>query len=204
MADASAPIDMRRAILDAAAQLLADQGYKATTLRAIAAQVGVQAASLYHHFPSKDDITVEVLNLGVELVDQAITAAVAGLPVDALPAETLRAAIMAHLSALHENRAYTRAAIRCYSMVPSDIRDRTQAARRALDERWLSILQGLQHAGAIDANASLADLHVIILGGLNWTLELSYTDHARQEKLCQQLMSLVVDGSKATHWRDEV
>ena len=44
----------RRAILDAALKLFADKGYFGTTLRDIAAAVGIRDSALYNYFPSKE------------------------------------------------------------------------------------------------------------------------------------------------------
>jgi len=51
----------REEILDAAAQLFTEQGYAATSTRAIAESVGVKQASLYYHFASKEQILVDLL-----------------------------------------------------------------------------------------------------------------------------------------------
>jgi AcrR family transcriptional regulator len=51
----------REQILDAAAQMFSEQGYKAVSTREIAAAVGLKQASLYYHFPSKQDILADLL-----------------------------------------------------------------------------------------------------------------------------------------------
>lgn len=51
----------RDEILAVAAELFARKGIKATTVREIADAVGVLSGSLYHHFPSKDEIAREIL-----------------------------------------------------------------------------------------------------------------------------------------------
>src|SRR5262249_19261793 len=48
--------DTRRAILDAAVDLFADRGFHATSIRALAAAVGVRESALYHYFASKEAI----------------------------------------------------------------------------------------------------------------------------------------------------
>lgn len=53
-------------ILWAAAEVLRNNGYDATTMKDIAAQVNLTAASLYHHFKSKDFLLLNVLELGLE------------------------------------------------------------------------------------------------------------------------------------------
>ncbi|MEZ5572489.1 MAG: helix-turn-helix domain-containing protein [Halioglobus sp.] len=51
----------RDLILDAAESLFARQGYQATTIKQVAAQVGVQGPALYKHFASKRALFEEVL-----------------------------------------------------------------------------------------------------------------------------------------------
>lgn len=55
------PNDTRTAILDAAAQLYADLGYSAVSMREIAGAVGVTPANLYYHFKGKDELIRETL-----------------------------------------------------------------------------------------------------------------------------------------------
>lgn len=52
-------------ILDAAERLFAAKGYEATTLRDVAAEVGIQNPSVYKHFASKADIYEAVLDRAV-------------------------------------------------------------------------------------------------------------------------------------------
>lgn len=49
------------AILEAAARVLATEGYEAATTNAIAKAAGTSVGSLYQYFPSKDAIAVELL-----------------------------------------------------------------------------------------------------------------------------------------------
>lgn len=53
--------DARQAVLDAAGELFTGAGYAATTTRAIAERAGLRQASLYYHFPSKEDILAALL-----------------------------------------------------------------------------------------------------------------------------------------------
>ena len=47
-------------IYEAAARLFRDKGYQATSMRDLAKEVGLQASSLYNHFPSKADVLREI------------------------------------------------------------------------------------------------------------------------------------------------
>jgi TetR/AcrR family transcriptional regulator len=61
MAGDATPTKTRDLILDAAESLFASQGYPATTIKQVAAQVGVQGPALYKHFTSKRALFEEVL-----------------------------------------------------------------------------------------------------------------------------------------------
>ncbi|MCA9651495.1 MAG: TetR/AcrR family transcriptional regulator [Myxococcales bacterium] len=63
MAEPSAdPTPSRRAeILEAALQLLADEGYAGASLRKLAARLGIAQPSLYHYFRTKEDLVEHVL-----------------------------------------------------------------------------------------------------------------------------------------------
>jgi AcrR family transcriptional regulator len=52
---------MRDRILAAAVQLFAEYGYHAAPLRDIAQIAGIQAASIYHHYPNKQALLVEIM-----------------------------------------------------------------------------------------------------------------------------------------------
>ena len=51
----------RGRVLRAAAHLFRVQGYSGTTVREIAALVGIQSGSLFHHFRSKEEILFVVM-----------------------------------------------------------------------------------------------------------------------------------------------
>ncbi len=55
-------------ILDAAERLFADRGYGDTTLRDVAAAVGIRNPSIYNHFPNKSALYEAVLARAVEPV----------------------------------------------------------------------------------------------------------------------------------------
>lgn len=69
--------DTRAAVLTAARELFAARGFTATTIRAIAASAGVDAALVHHYFGTKADLFVAALELPV---DPRVTIATAVVP----------------------------------------------------------------------------------------------------------------------------
>jgi len=90
-------------ILVAAADVLRDNGYDATTMKDIAARVNLTAASLYHHFKSKDFLLLAVLELGLNhAISELEPIAQSG---ELSCAEKLRRMIRAHIVNVTENTA---------------------------------------------------------------------------------------------------
>jgi len=58
--------DTRTEILGAARALFASQGFGGTTMRAVAAAAGVDAALVHHYFGTKDDLFLAALDLPVD------------------------------------------------------------------------------------------------------------------------------------------
>ena len=56
----------REEILDASAELFTTQGFATTSTHEIAEAVGIRQASLYYHFPSKNDIFLTLLNSTIQ------------------------------------------------------------------------------------------------------------------------------------------
>ncbi|MCU0466255.1 MAG: TetR/AcrR family transcriptional regulator, partial [Anaerolineae bacterium] len=91
----------REDILQAAAEVLRRNGYETTTMKDIAAQVKLTAASLYHHFENKDTLLLAVLELGLDYVSKEIESVLnSDLGWDA----KLREMIRVQVTKLTENR----------------------------------------------------------------------------------------------------
>jgi AcrR family transcriptional regulator len=69
--------------------LLADKGFEAMTVDEVAASVGIAKASLYKHFPSKEDLAAAAMVSVMRRAQDFI----ATLPADAAPVDNLRAVV---------------------------------------------------------------------------------------------------------------
>lgn len=56
----------RRALIQATAQVMLEEGYAAATSRRVAARAGVRPALVHYYFPSMDDLFLAVLREGAE------------------------------------------------------------------------------------------------------------------------------------------
>lgn len=71
--------DTRRTILRAARELMQTRSYLGFSFQELADRVGIRKASLYHHFPSKEALAVEVFRRDMQRFDEW-TASLAGKP----------------------------------------------------------------------------------------------------------------------------
>ncbi len=72
--DLRRPTDTRDRVLQVAQALFAERGYRGTSLRDIAKRIGIKAPSLLHHFPSKQQLYLAVLDKMFESLEDAANA----------------------------------------------------------------------------------------------------------------------------------
>ncbi|BBG04173.1 MULTISPECIES: TetR/AcrR family transcriptional regulator [Pseudonocardia] len=118
-----------RAIVVAAIDSFADRGFRATTLRHIAAGSGLSTAALYLHFRSKDDVLFEVSRRGheraLELVRAAATQAPAG--------HAFRTLVYAFSRWHAEQRTVARVVQYEFAALGQEHRDQVMVLRRATE-----------------------------------------------------------------------
>ena len=166
--DTPATDTTRDRLLRTSASLFCQYGYAGVSMRKIAQCCDMKAGSLYYHFASKDQILVEVLNLGIEKVHAAVAAA---LRVDAPPADRLRRAIAGHLHALLEYSSFTSANVRIFRQVPAPVRDSTLDVRRGYEALWDGFLGDLKTGGHLRDDVDIGSFRLMLIGALNATLE---------------------------------
>src|SRR5215472_16929911 len=103
-----------REICRTAARVFYDKGYDGASMQDIAEAVGLTKAGLYHHVGSKDRLLFEIMNYGMDILDETVVSKVRQI---AEPQERLRQVIMGHIDLvvrtrdleitviLHENRS---------------------------------------------------------------------------------------------------
>lgn len=87
-------LDTSKAIKEAAADLFQRRGYEATSLRELAAAVGIQAGSLYNHIRGKDELLSMMM---IEVMDDLLDALAAATAGKEDPLERLRAGLDCHI-----------------------------------------------------------------------------------------------------------
>jgi len=154
------------AIIEAAAAVFHRQGYHGATMADIAAEVHLTAGSLYHHFPSKQDILIAVLDAGLDQITREV-AAIAAASDD--PATKVRHIVRAHIRSVIENTSIAAAVIfesRALLDVP-DARDRVAARRDELEALYRGVIEQGVAAGQF-APLDVGIFVKTLFGALNW------------------------------------
>lgn len=91
---ATVPAGTRRRVLETALRLFASQGFHGTSIRDVAKALELQPSALYAHFPSKEHILAELVQLGHEAHHEALRKVL--LSAGTEPEAQIRALIRAH------------------------------------------------------------------------------------------------------------
>ena len=145
--------ETRDAIHAAAVDLFAQLGYHATSMRAIAAAAEIQPAAIYHWYPSKEAILVDLQDEFMERLTEKLEAAMARFEP---PVLKLAAAVREHVvfHGLHRREAF---------VTDSEIRALTDAPRRALiaqRDAYQQIFVALIEEGVGDGSLRASDPRV--------------------------------------------
>ncbi len=157
----------RERILVAAATRFLDAGYVETSLRELAADVGMKAGSMYYHFESKDALLTAILERGMTFMVEAFTEARSSTAASE-PRERLAAHVAAHLHALHDNRAFTAGHVTLFRTAPEPVRADVLPLRDAYESRWTELLSELLPGRSAD---DITMLRLSLFGSMNASIE---------------------------------
>ena len=152
----------REQLLDAAARLFGRKGYDATSVREIGGALGISAAALYHHFPSKEEIFCATHLKGMEMISGAVRTAC--MNVDG-PWERLEAAAVAHCEALLDAEGDRTIITPHFPDVSDEIRSRLIRQRDEYERFVKGLIADLELPPHIDPMI----FRMQYLGSLNWT-----------------------------------
>ncbi|HEX4869124.1 MAG TPA: TetR/AcrR family transcriptional regulator [Moraxellaceae bacterium] len=155
----------RGRVLRAAAHLFRSQGYERTTVRDLARVVGIQSGSLFHHFKSKEDILLAVMEEGIRFnLERMREAYEAG----AEPRQQLRNLIRAELeSIMGETGDAMTVLVYEWGAVSPDKQRELLALREQYEAYWLLALKEARARGLLRHDPFIT--RRLLAGAVNWT-----------------------------------
>ena len=159
----------RGRILDAAAAVFRRDGYAAISLADIAAAADLKTGSLYFHFRTKDELVGAMLRRGIDLTLEQVRDAVRRCGPGAGADQRLRAAIEAHMAALHTQGDYAAAVLRTIDQYPAEARATYLPEQRSYHRYWRDLLLDGQRSGSVHPGVDAGVLAALILGAMNST-----------------------------------
>ncbi|WP_167504224.1 TetR/AcrR family transcriptional regulator [Streptomyces malaysiensis] len=188
------PSTTRRAeLLAVAADVFAEQGYNATTVRQIADAAGMLAGSLYYHFDSKESMLDEILS---GFLDELWAGYDAVLEADLAPRATIEALVTESFREIDRHRA----AVAIYQKESRHLSTQPRfvylaASQEKFEKVWLGALER-----GVAAHAFRADLDVRLtyrfVRDTVWVAASWYRPGGQHspEEIARQYLSMVLDG----------
>lgn len=180
----------RQRILDSAARVLSREGFAGAKLADIAAEAKLKVATLYYYYPSREALVEAVMVTGSEHVRQHTLAALAALPASCTPLERLCAAVESHLRFVLEISSYTQAVIRNAGQVPGHVRDALSQEINQYGRVWQGLVDAAAEGTPYRTRSQRKSLRLLILGGLNWTVEWWSADQAPLDELVETALTM--------------
>ncbi|GLX11119.1 TetR/AcrR family transcriptional regulator [Microbispora sp. NBRC 16548] len=152
-------------IVDAAAKLMLDNGYSATSIQDIADAVGILKGSLYHYVRSKEDFLYRIIK---DVYDAALEEIVPIAKSDRPALERLVAFVTAHVHFSIRHLTGFTIQIREFDRLSPERREEITAGGDVYVDALRGILQDGQEEGVVDRELDVRFTTVAILGELNY------------------------------------
>jgi AcrR family transcriptional regulator len=189
------PSERRADLVRIAAELFAERGYRATTVRHIGDAAGVLSGSLYHHFDSKETILDELLSSYLNELVETYREITAGVE----PVAALRGLVTEAFRSLGEHRA----AITVLQNERNFLRTLPRFGYLTKNEEevrriWITVLRD-----GIDSGSFRADLDPIVtyrfLRDSVWVAVRWFRQDGRltPEDLAEQFLRMILSGINA-------
>jgi len=149
-------------LLNGAAKLFAIKGYKETTMRDIAAEVGMLPGSMYYHFKSKQELLLAVYAQAVIGIKTRLESAIA---LEHDPWKKLEIAVITHVETILDQNDFARIMIGVTPDKAPEIQQELTAMRDSYEQIFIDIIEDIPLKK--DLNKTL--FRLMLLGALNST-----------------------------------
>lgn len=153
----------------AALQLFAEKGFVGTGIRDIASKASVTTASLYHYMGTKEDLLIQIVREGMQVLIADGVEALRGAGDG--PAEQLAALVRAHVHYHARNPQLAQVIDTQFSALSSQRKEEALSLRDQYDKLWAEVLQrGLESGEFHISDKALARFALLAMcnGVVSW------------------------------------
>lgn len=188
------PKPRRAQLSDAASRLFSERGYHATSMRELAASLGLQGGSLYAHINSKEDLLVDIVSGAAQQFDEALFPL---RDLDLSADQKLREAMRRHIVVLADNLESATVFFHEWKHLSPEAYAKVTGWRDSIDEFYRELLRQGVTEGVFAPDLDIKLAANLILSALNWT----YTWYRvggslTPEMVAEQFASLLLCGLK--------
>ncbi|RDK11867.1 TetR/AcrR family transcriptional regulator [Cupriavidus lacunae] len=187
-------VDTREKLMRLAARAFGTQGYAATTMRGIADQAGIEAASIYYHFSSKEELLDAVMEHGAQSIFAHTQARIAALPPGVDAEQRFRAGLLGLFSAMIKYGDYTLAHGRQLAELPDKVRERHLKRRAQHQTFWSGMLEDLRTEGHLRDDIDIALCRVFVLSTITSVQTWFNPKKGSPEKVIDELCAILFEG----------
>ena len=186
----------RKVILDNAASLFSERGYKLTTLSDIADQMGIHLTGLYSYYDNKEQLAFDIIAHSAVFIREALDAAFAALPAHSSALARIETAIDTYLQCVLGPEHLMRAAARITSQISPETRDQGLMGIRENNQMWQRLIEEAIAEGSIRTDLDVKLMRMTLLGAMNWTIEWFKPNVGPTGPLAKTIKTMFLDGIK--------
>jgi len=157
--------ERRAKLLALAAEVFSRRGYRATSMRDLAALAGIGKPTLYHYFASKEELLTRLYQ---QVIDQSLASARAIVAQDLEPLPTLRALIVDRVVHTCEQQDLLRIFFEEEAELPPDLARSIVALRRQYEDIFIGAVEAARAERRATSPLNARLYVYTVLGASNW------------------------------------
>lgn len=184
----------RERVLSVTSELFRTNGYKTTSMRDIAAAVGMKSGSLYYYYDSKEALLAAILNDNIDATIKCLREAVDSLPPGTSVREKFHAAVRAAVKTVADAGDMAVASAKTLSYLQEPEYSEQVRRRQAYNKFWRDLIQEGKAAGEIDSAIPEAMTCMAIIGAITFVGEWFEPGRSSTDAIGEIFAHLFFDG----------
>ncbi len=185
-------VDRRERLLEVAAQVFSEQGYRGSSMQDLADGLGILKGSIYAHIESKEDLLFEIVDRGA---DRFINRLRAVASEDAPAPTKLRSALQAHVETVAEHMEAATVFLNDWKFLSAKRRRLIVAKRNQYQALIRQIVDEGIRAGEFRKGLDPKFATLFVLSSANWVYQwYDPKGHMSPREIANQFSEMILEG----------